>query len=457
VNLADSAQTDSALADQIPLSLNQEFVCLFDHGDDDGPFGPRYHIVQGWRIRGKVSVDALRRALRDLVVRHEALRTLIVRGEDGKYQEILPPSDPELSLRDFSASDGASRDQQAERLIREIEAETIGAEQVPLLKAVLARFDDDDAVLALMVHHLATDGWSMRVTIRDLANRYAAQRGYDVPELPQAPQYRAYSTWQREASDAEVTARAYWRKRLEGARITAIPTDIGRSAGLPQSTAVHRFLIPASVIASVSRLANTARSSPFMIMLAAYMLVLQRMTGDTDVVVPTFTPGRGGSMFQDSVGSFFNFVPLRTDLAGCKTFREVLERTRKTCLEAYTHDIPTISIFAEAPELMLPAIADRAAPAVFQIFPDPVMLGDDIAGDLKYTEITRRLISQPVGSAIPDGALWTLNMEPSGEVVGNTSFKRNLFHESTISDMVAEFHQVLASVVAAPDSLLSLA
>lgn len=456
MSIADSGQTATTAADRIPLSLQQEFICLFDQGDEDAPFGPRYHIAEGWRISGQVDVEALRRALLDVITRHEALRTIIVRGDGDKYQKIYPPSPPELLVRDFPVT-GMSRNEQAESLIRELEAGTIDPERTPFLRAVLGRFDDQDAVLVLMTHHIATDGWSMRVIIRDLANRYAAQKGYSIPELPRAPQYQEYAIWQKEVSGAEAAgAREYWQRMLQDARISAIPTDFLRSAGIPQSTAAHRFAIPADVISSASRLAGSTRSTPFMVLLAAYALVVHKRTGSTDVIVATFTPGRGGRRFQDSVGSFFNFIPLRTDIAGCTTFREVLQRTRRTCLDAYSHDIPSIHIFAEAPELMVPAMSDGAAPAVFQVFPDPVMLGDDVPGDLRYAEITRRPVSQRRTSATPDGVLWTLSTDPSGDVIGTTVYKRNLFRETTISDMAAEFQQVLRSAVTSPDAPLEL-
>ena len=168
-------------------------------------------------------------------------------------------------------------------------------------------------------------------------------------------------------------------------------------------------------------------------------------------------PRPRGRLFQDTVGSFFNFVPLRTDLTGCTTFLEVLERTRRTCLECYSNDIPSLHIFGLAPELMGPAMLTRRPPLVFQMFPDPAMLADDVPGGLTYTEVTRRLISQQVTSAIPDGALWTLILDPSGDVIGYTSYKRNLFDEATIADMVGEFQRVLRTVAAAPESSLGLA
>jgi condensation enzyme len=439
--------------EKIPLSLNQEFVLLFDQGGADGPFGPHYHIVEAWRVTGRVDVAALRAALRDVVDRHEALRTVIVRGESDRYQKIYPATDPELSVRD--ASGARSREQQAEELIRELENAEISAEQPPFIKAVLARFDEQDSVLAIQTHHIATDGWSVRVIIRDLVNRYGAHTGHKVPELPPAPQYREFAHWQRESPDAKPGAALdYWRKTLDGALISAIPTDFARSAGMPQSSGAHRFSIPADVIAAAARLATSSRSTTVMVLLAAYQLVVARKTGSDDVIVATFTPGRGGRLFENAVGSFFNFIPLRTDLTGAATFRQVLERTRRTCLDAYSRDIPSIHIFGLAPQLMGPAMTDNAAAAVFQVFPDPVMLGENAPGDLTLTEISRQPRSQERCSALPDGVLWTLSTAPSGDMIVAITFKRNIFSDATICEMAAEFSQVLRDAVAAPDAPL---
>jgi hypothetical protein len=442
-------------AEKIPLSLNQEFVLLFDQGDDDGPFGPHYHIVEAWRVTGKVNVAALRRALRDMVERHEALRTVIVRGEGDKCQKIYPPADPELSVRDLAGT--GSREQQAEDLIRELENAAISAEQPPFIRAVLARFDEQDSVLAIQTHHIATDGWSVRVIIRDLVNRYGVHTGLSVPELPQAPQYREFAHWQRESPDAQPAAALdYWRRTLDGALISAIPTDFARSAGIPQSSGAHRFSIPADVVKAAARLGGSTKSTTVMVLLAAYQLVVGRKTGSDDVIVATFTPGRGGRQFENAVGSFFNFIPLRTDLSGAATFRQVLERTRRTCLDAYSRDIPSIHIFGLAPQMMGPAMTDNAAAAVFQVFPDPVMLGEHAPGDLTLAEISRQPRPQERCSALPDGVLWTLSTAPSGDMIVAITFKRNIFSDATIGQMAAEFSQVLRDAVAAPDAPLKL-
>jgi non-ribosomal peptide synthetase component F len=292
----------------------------------------------------------------------------------------------------------------------------------------------------------------MGVIIRDLANRYAARTGHGVPDLPAAPQYREYASWERAGAGAGTdAAREYWHRQLDGAQFTAIPTDIPRSAGFPESTAAHRFLIPGDVVSVIDRLASASRTTRFMALAAMYQLLVHRLTGATDVVIATFTPGRFGQRFQETVGPFFNFVPLRTDIAGCRSYRELLERTRRTCLEAFSHDMPSLQIFAQAPELMGPAMTDNATAVVFQSVPDPKQLVE-APGDLKYVRITRLLSSQPVASSVPDGALWDLNKDPSGDAIGVVGYKRNLFREDTIASMAADFGQIARVFSSSPDA-----
>ncbi len=447
--------------ESIPLSFNQEFLCIWDQGDGAGPFGPRYHLVHGWRVRGEIHVDALRGALYDLVERHETLRTVLAPVEGGgRVPRLFPPSEPQLVLRDLAADDARARDRAVEQLLIEVESGTISSHNVPLIRAILGRFDNDDAVLIIIVHHTATDGWSMRVTMRDLAELYAARRGHPV-DLPKAPAYREYAAWQREhvADPANSTVdigRGYWRDQLTGAQIFTLPTDHPRSAGLGQETAVFRFRIGEDIIGPALALAKATRSSPFMMLLAGFYVLAARMTGTTDISVPTFSPGRT-EQFERTVGSFFNFLPMRAELAGCATFREAVRAARVACLDAYSHDIPSIFVFGEAPELMRPAMQDGRATVVFQAFPFPFLMDRERVGDVEYTEVRRRLIGQPVGCDVPDGMLWTLNVDPTGDVIGSVQFRSGLFTEHTVRDMVSRYTETLRDTVLAPDAPLRLA
>lgn len=464
----DSTSQAGDVAGRIPLSLNQEFLYGFDRGDDEGPSGPRFHIVHGWWLRGAVDVDTLREALDDVVARHEALRTEVVRGEEGWYQRVRPPVPVRWDVReaagvdaggtDGGGVDAGGRERAAERLLTEVESGTIDARELPLIKATLLRFDEESSVLVLIVHHTAADGWSVRRIIRDLAVLYAARRGHAVPELPPALPYREFVAWQHEfaASAAAERARDFWRKNLAGARIISVPTDRPKSSGLPESTAVYRFGIDAPLVSRAVDMAKALRSTPFMVLLGAFALMVQRTTGSTDVVVPTFSPGRDQERFQYTVGPFLNLLPLRTELAGCRDFSEVVARIRTSCLEAYSHDIPSVHILAEAPDLMGPVMEDDRAACVFQVFPFPFVLDGTRIGDLEYTEIRRRLDSQPVGSDVPNGALWTLNLDPAGDVVAGIQYNSNLYDESSVAAMVDRFRQTLSEVVDAPDAPLGI-
>lgn len=444
---------------KIPLSLQQEFLCLFDQGDESGPFGPRFHHVDGWRIRGALDVDTLRRALADVVTRHEALRTLVVRDEADRHQRVLAPGTPELLVVDLSRVAADDREHRAQLLINEVEAGTMSVRELPLLRAVLGRFDEHDAVLVLVAHHTAVDAWSVQLVMRDLATCYAIRRGHDVPELPVAHPYREYAIEQRAGLAAETTARSleYWRETLRDARIVALPTDRFRSAAPNFATSWHRYAIGADLRSDTVRLARATRSSPFMVLLSAFMMLVHEITGETDIVMPTFTPGRGQARFLDTVGSFFNFLPLRTDIGGAASFRDVVLRTRATCLASYQHELTLAQILSEAPELMAPGAVDGLAPCVIQVVQTPFMMAGTVVGDLEYTTLWRRLLSQPVGSDIPDGMLWGLQLGPSDDILGDVAFSSNLYDEDSVVAMVGSFQRVLARLLADPDAPLVLA
>lgn len=431
------------------LSLQQQFLCLFAQGFEAGPFGPQYTEVGAWRLHGRVHVQTLRLALADVVERHEALRTL-VHLENGGTQSVLPAGQPELLVVDLDESPGADRDRRAEQLMIEAETRPFPVNELPLLRAVLGRFDEQDSVLVLCTHHSAADVWSIQVILRDLAECYAARTAGDEPRLPEVTQYRDYvAAQQEEAAGPTVAAsRAYWRETLRGAQILVTPTRRNEQA---PATSYHRFVTDAHLGTEVNRLAKEARSSPFMVLLAAFTVFVNRRTQATDMVVPTFGPGRQ-HRFQSTVGSFFNFVPLRVDLNGCRTFRDVVARTRTACVGAFSHELPLLHILAEVPELM-GSVGPDAVPCLFQAVQPPYTMQAKQIGDLEYTAIWRRVIPQPLGSETPDGMIWSMHLS-NDEVVGGLSFSRHLFDRAEIEEQAAGFLSVVGEMVADPDSAI---
>jgi condensation enzyme len=236
---------------------------------------------------------------------------------------------------------------------------------------------------------------------------------------------------------------------LRGAEILAIPTDRPRPAGVPNRFAAHRFLVDAESTAAMRAFARSSRSSPFMVLLTAYHLLLHRRTGVNDLVVPTFTAARG-ERFQHTVGMFFNFLPLRTDLAGCGTLREVADRTRATCLEAHAHEIPFPLIAAEAPGLTRQLGYDNRTVVTFELLHYDSTMDNVRAGELSFSEIRRRVLSQPSSSHIPDGGLWAMDLLPDGEMVGSLKYNPNLLDEPTIAGLCDEYCELLRMLVAKP-------
>ena len=433
-----------------PASRGQEFLCAFDRGELEGSFGRWHTLVNGWRVTGELDLPALQLALDDLVARHEALRTEIVHYDGQAHQRIQPPSSPELVVRDLDGSQ--PREAAAETLLNEVDAEPFGLGRLPHIRAVVGRFDQTDAMLVLATHHSATDYWSMQVLVRDLAMLYAARVGRPAGDLPPAPQYREYAAWQRATEDSPLVrqARAYWREQLRGAELLAIPTDRPRPRGVPNTYGVHRFIAAADVTAAARQLARSTRSTPFMVLLAAYQLLLYRRTGVTDLVVPTFTAGRD-ARFQDTVGIFFNFMPLRTDLTGCATLRELIARTRSTCLQAQAHDIPFPLIADEAPGIGRQLALDDRTVVTFELLQYGANVDTIRVGGLTITELRRRVRSQTSSSHIPDGGLWAMDLLPDGELAGSLKYNRNLLDESTVVDFTSEYCEVLRALVAEPD------
>jgi acyl carrier protein len=456
MTIADASQARDAVEDRIPLSFNQRFLLTLDKGDDEGPFGPKYFFPSAWRLSGKVDVAALRGALADVVERHEILRTEVVREGDDGYQRILPPMAARLEVRDRPDAGAADADRVAEELLIEIEAGEYSFGDMPLLHGVLVRLADDTSILALIAHHAAVDTYSLQIIIRDVAASYAARTGHRPPELPAVRQYQEFTRWEldRGTGTEMAKAREYWHARLQDTTLHATRTDKLRSANVPKGTAAHRFLIDAGLTAEVMRLSKTLRCSPFMVMLAAYKVLLRDTTGETDLTVTTLSSGRGDARFQQTVGSFFNFVPLRTDLGPCGTFRDVVKATRTTCLEAYANEMPFPLVVAGTPQVMA-SLGDDGAMVAFQVFQEPFTVDRKVVGDIEYRDVRRRLTSQEETVDVPDGALWTLEIDPAGETLCSLLYNTNLFDHETMAAAADAYCQLLRRLVAEPDASLT--
>ena len=437
--------TKSSLAPEpqrYPLSFSQEWFVTLDSGDDGGAFGPRFLLVCEVRITGHVDLALLQGALDDVVTRHELLRTLVVRDADPPYQEIYPPCQVPLEVKDLPPVTGKSRDIVAQELIAEAEAGTISAEEVPTLRALLCRFDDRDSALVLTVHHSVSDGWSLQVILRDLGAFYAARRTGLPAKLPEVRQYREYAEWQKASatSTAEDGAPRYWQDKLRGAREFTIPNDHGHPDSYSSPYSLYNDTIDADVISAASSLARRTRTSTFTVLLSAFYVLAHNITGATDLAIRAFTAGRNEEQFQDIMGLFINVLPFRTDLADCTSFRDILIRAKETFIDALAHELPVTVIEQTFPDFV--KSREDLRTSQFIISETPTQLGDVVFPIAEGArEVHQYLLEESRHHDIPTGLVWGLTPTPDGGLCSGVLFNPDEFDESTVVGWAAGLRQ----------------
>jgi condensation enzyme len=447
--MADASVTHDREAKRFPLSFTQEWFLTMDKGDDAGPFSSRYLTGFALRITGSVDLTMLQGALDDVVARHELLRTLVVRDADPGYQMVYPPCQVPLEVRNLPPVTGKSRDMVIQELLVEAEGGSMSAREVPLLRALLCRFDDRDSVLFLTVHHSVSDGWSVGVILRDLGAFYEARASGTEPKLPEMRQYREYVEWQRAsaASTDDDGALRYWADKLDGAREFVMPTDHGHPQRYSQPYSMHVFSIDADTMAAAAALAKATRGTLFVVVLSAIYILANQITGATDLTVDAVTSGRNELAFHNTMGLFLNVLPFRTEIADCTSFRDVVRKTRETFIDAMVNELPAGLLEQTFPDY----IRSREDPRMAQF-----LISDTSSQDgemiLPIAEgakgLDERLLQDAETHDLPGGGtVWYLSMEPDGPLSGGMQFNRDEFEQSTVQGWSAGLKQILASAV----------
>ncbi|HLM66009.1 MAG TPA: condensation domain-containing protein, partial [Longimicrobium sp.] len=423
-----------------PLSFAQERMWFLDRLAGGGT----YNVPVVLELRGALDADALRGALTDVVARHEALRTRIGEREGRPVQRIAAPEP--FALRVEDAADDAELEA---RLGAETGAGFDLASDLPI-RAVLYRSAPDAHVLAVTMHHVATDGWSIGILLHDLQAFYAARLAGTDAHLPPLPlQYADFAAWQRRWLRGGTLARQmdFWRRQLAGAPATLeLPTDRPRPPRQSFRGAVHGFYVPDEVARGVAAFAAAEQVTVFMASLAAFAALLGRYAGQDDVVVGSPIAGRHRAESEPIVGLFVNTLGLRTDLSGDPTFRELVRRVRQATLDAYAHqDLPFERL---ADELAVDRSLDRTP--VFQVM---FTVDETSRSPLALPGVQVRERGAPHQTAKFD---LTLNLEDTGRgLVGGFEYATDLFDPSTVVRMGDHFVRLLAGALADPDRPIS--
>nr|WP_275942082.1 non-ribosomal peptide synthetase [Nocardia cerradoensis] len=448
------AATGSQEPERIPLSPAQQRMWFLNQFDTESA---AYNIPIAVRLIGRLDVPALRRAVGDVVARHEILRTYYPQTQDGPVQVVEPASQAAPQILPMRV---AERDL-AERIIDVIAVGFDVSAEVPL-RVALFRLTDrtDEHVIVFVVHHIAGDGWSMGPLTRDVMAAYAARAQQLEPEWAPLPvQYADYSVWQRELLGAEddpqsLAARQidYWRNALADLpEESTLPADRPRPNAPSYLGAGIDFTVDADVRQGLVELARRANTTMFMVVHAALAVLLGRMSGSSDVAIGTPVAGRGQAALDDLIGMFVNTLVLRSELRPGESFLDLLARQRETDLAAFANaDIPFERLVdALAPERSTVRSPLFQVSLAFQNLPSgsfelPGLRVEAVDFDVAIEKFDLSVTLFEAGDAAGDATL-----------AGRITYARDLFDESTIREFAQRYHRVLREIAAAPDTAVA--
>lgn len=430
----------------IPLSFAQQRLWILDRLN---PGDTAYNMPYAWKISGDLNRDALERSLSTIVVRHPSLRTTFPIKKDTPVQDIAPAVSwlplPFTDLREYAEEE---RPQMAMRMLAEEAGRLFNLAVGPLWRVHLIRIDDTTHVLFLCMHHIISDGWSLNIIRRELAILYQAfAAGQESPLTPLNIEYFDYAIWQRQWLHGEVLARqlSYWKKQLAGAPdLLALPTDRPRGAVQSLRGATHVFEIAPETANGLKNLSQSAGATLFMILLSAFKVLLNRYSGQDDMVIGTPIANRTHAEIEGIIGFFVNTLALRTNLAGNPSFLDILQRVRQTVLDAFAYqDLP----FEQVIEAIQPDRDLARSPliqAMFSIQLDGNQEQDTV--DLAPLEVSLLPIEQRTAKFD-----LTLTLSRNGQGLdAEFEYNTDLFDPSTIERMSEHFQVLLAGIVADP-------
>src|SRR5215469_11000132 len=434
--------------DSAPLSFAQQRLWFLEQlGIQPGAYNMPLHL----EFTGQLDIAALERAISEICRRHEALRTCFRESDGEVYQHICPSERINISVVNLEELAAADRATAARQLANEETAVPFDLTQGPMLRARLLRMSEQQHILLLTIHHIAGDGWSVAVFMRELSGLYAAfSEGLSSPLVPLPIQYADYATWQRRKMDDEYLAPRldFWRGKLSGVPVLNLPTDRPRPKVEPLESASHMFELPADLAAGVLALAVRHDATPYMFLLAVFQVLLHRYTGQSIVAVGSPVANRDRREIEQLIGFFVNSLVVATDLSGDPSFIDVIARVRSGVLDAFAHqDVP----FERIVEDLQPERKLNQHP-LFQI----AFAMQQREAMLPRASLPGLEISRWAGAEVTvrfdiELHMWVENQR----LFGICMYEPALFDASTIDRFIGHFRSLLSGVVTNPRQRIS--
>lgn len=428
-----------------PLSFGQQRLWFLNELE---PSNAAYQISHAFRIKGALNVSALQAALNEVVRRHEVLRTRFDTVDGQAVQMIDEDGSVVLPTIDLSHAPEPAAD--IRRLATEASKLPFDLSKGPLFRASLFRLAADEHALLTTIHHIISDGWSMRLLFREVSALYEAiVKGRPSPLLELQVQYADFALWQREALESERVSPqlSYWQKKLEGVpAVLELPADRPRPAVTSFRGAKRSFELSTRLTNSLNELSRREGVTLFMTLLAAFKILLWRYTGHDDVVVGVPIAGRNRPEIEELIGFFVNSLVLRTDLSGDPEFLQLLRRVRETTLEGYANqDVP----FEKLVEALQPERSFSHTP-LFQVM---LTLQHEAPATLELEGLKVEKIGLANETSKFDLTLFLVGDDE--RLKFTFEYNTDLFDGARIDRMARHFETLLASIVDQPDTRIS--
>ncbi|WP_253910536.1 non-ribosomal peptide synthetase, partial [Pyxidicoccus fallax] len=426
--------------ERMPLSFAQQRLWFLDRLE---PGGSLFNIPIALRIAGAVDVSALERAFREVVRRHESLRTVFLDLPEGPAQVVLSGVEPRLVVEDLRVLPADVREAEALRLQEDEARRPFDLSTGPLLRATLLHVQEAEYLLLLTMHHITSDGWSMGVLVREVVALYAAHvAGLASPLPPLTVQYADYAAWQREWLKGDVleSQLAYWRGQLTGApAVLELPADRPRPAVRTYRGATHQSLLDPALARKLEALALREGATLFMLLMAGFQSLLHRYSGQTDLVVGTDVANRNRAETEPLIGFFINQLALRLRLEGNPSVLQVLRQTKQVAMDAYaSQDLP----FEEVVRALNPERSLAHAP-VFQV---KFVLQNMPSQFPELPGLKLRFIESRTAVSKLD---LTVLVSPTPEGLAcSWMYSADLFEAATVERMARHFQRLLEAVAA---------
>jgi hypothetical protein len=433
--------------ENLPLSYAQQGLWFLEQME---PGSGIYNIPGALVLSGDVNVAVLEQAITEVVRRHEALRTTFSSQDGHPLQVIGEPTMTVLPIIDLSAI-SERQESEARRLVLKEARRAFDLSQGPLLRSKLIRLSDREYVMTFTAHHIATDGWSMGVLVRELTALYEAySKGSISPIAELKTQYADYAYWQRKWMTGAVLEEGlrYWKRELNG----ELPVlDLGGKRPKPEVAsyqgANQAYVMPVEIKEGIKSLSREEGATIYMTLLAAFGIFLHRYSGQEEMIIGTAVAGRARPETEGLIGVFINMLPIRVDLQGSPSYREALSRVREVILRGYAYqEVPIENIIDE---LKVERQA-RQAP-LFQVAFGVQNLPEE---DTQLPNLELRPFSLDHDVARYDLTVW---VEETAEGLRiSWTYRTDIYDVVMITRMHKHFERLLLSIIKQPDMRINL-